>query len=357
MKPLLGVRDDLVGHPPYVSPQWPVTYRMNTNESPYPPPGALVQEITAQLGAVAFNRYPEGDARALFDALSTAVGWPSDGLWVANGSNEIFLHLLLAYGGKGRKSMTFEPTYALHSSIARISGTEVVQVERGEGFEIDLDAAVAAISKHKPHIVIACSPNNPTGNLDPLGSIRALLEEVDGLVVVDEAYGEFADSGDSAASLLADHRNLIIVKTFSKAWRLAGVRIGYLMADQEVVDGLRRVRLPYHLSAVTQLVGSAALEHRSETDVLARAVADERDRIAVELQAFGLKTYPSHANFVLFEVDDSEAVWKSLLHRGILIRNYPSVPRLMHCLRVTAGTSAETDVFLAAMKEILGDDV
>jgi histidinol-phosphate aminotransferase len=314
----------------------------------------MVEEIADELRDAALNRYPDRDATRLFDALARHLGWPKEGLWVANGSNEVFMHLFLAFGGPGRSSLTFEPTYSLHTLIPKIAGTRTLQVRRGENYEIDVDDAIATIRSERPHLVIVCSPNNPTGDVEPLTAIDALLDVAPGLVVVDEAYGEFAGDTSSARSLLPDRPNLVVTKTFSKAWRLAGVRIGYLLASPELVADLARVRLPYHLSVVTQLIGEAALRHSAQTLELVRAITSERDRIIVELDALGVKAFPSKANFVLFEVDEPGALWRGLLGRGVLVRTYEGQPMLERCLRVTAGLPEETDAFLHAMKELLG---
>jgi histidinol-phosphate aminotransferase len=351
----ISARPDLDGVSPYVSPQRPATYRMNTNESPYPPPPELVDEVAEEMKAVALNRYPNRDATDLVDAIAEHVGWQRDGLWVANGSNEVLMHLFLAFGGPGRSALTFEPTYSLHSLIPRIAGTRVLQVPRDDFFAIDVDAAVDVIQRDSPTVVIVCSPNNPTGESESVEAVAALLAHAPGIVVVDEAYGEFADPAASAIPLLAEDPRLVVMKTFSKAWRLAGVRIGYMMAAPELVTEMARVRLPYHLSAITQIVGRAALRHSTETLALASAIARERDRISLELDAMGVITFPSDANFVLFKVDEPDETWQALLERGVLVRNYAGVAGLEGCLRVTAGLPEETDAFLAAMKDVLDD--
>lgn len=353
-RPALAVREDLVQVAPYVSPQQPARFRMNTNESPYAPPPELVTEVATGIEEIALNRYPDRDANDLYNAMADHLSWPREGLWIANGSNEVFMHLFLAFGGPGRTGMLFEPTYSLHSLIPAIASTRMIELPRSEDFTIDLDQAVAAIRRHRPEIVIVCSPNNPTGGTEPLPIVRALLAEAPGLVVVDEAYIEFAHPRESVRELLEGQDNLVLVKTFSKAWRLAGVRIGYMLAQPELIAELARVRLPYHLSAPTQVVGRAALRHASKTLELVRSIAEERDRISLELQALGILTYPSRANFVLFEVEEPAAVWQQLLDRGVLVRRYADHPRLRRCLRVTAGLPEETDAFLGAMQEIVG---
>jgi histidinol-phosphate aminotransferase len=351
----LSVRPDLTAVAPYVSPQLPAQWRMNTNESPYPPPARLVEEVTAEMKDVALNRYPNRDATGMVDAIAERAKWPREGLWVANGSNEVFMHLFLAFGGPGRSAMVFEPTYSLHSLIPRIAGTDVASLGRDEHFLIDVDEAIASIEREQPSIVIVCSPNNPTGGAEPVEAVRALLRHAPGIVVVDEAYGEFASRDLSVTPLLAEEPRLVVTKTFSKAWRLAGVRIGYMMANPELVTEMARVRLPYHLSAVTQIIGRAALRHSEETLQLVSAIVRERDRIALELDALGIAAWPSDANFVLFKVDDAAGVWQGLLDRGVLIRRYGGVRQLEGCLRVTAGLPEETDAFLGALKEVVDE--
>jgi len=351
----LRVRPDLSGMAPYVSPQLPARIRLNTNESPHPPPRAVVEEATGALLNAALNRYPDRDGTSLYAALSAHTGWPQEGLWVANGSNEVFLHLFLAFGGPGRTSITFEPTYSLHTLIARIAGTRTTSRRRHDGWAVDLEDALEALGTERPEIVVLCSPNNPTGTLEPLDTVRDLAVRAPGLVIVDEAYAEFAAPSDGAIGLLSEHPNVVVVRTFSKAWGLAGVRLGYLLAAPEVIAEMATVRLPYHLSVPAQAFGLAALAHASEAVEAAQAVVEERDRLIVELAGLGLKTWPSHANFVLFEAGDADVVWNGLLERGVLVRSYEGRPELESCLRVTAGLPEETDEFLSALAEVLDE--
>ncbi|HZK52263.1 MAG TPA: histidinol-phosphate transaminase [Actinomycetota bacterium] len=354
-RPPLSPRPDLADLEPYISPQRPARWRMNTNESPYPPPPGLVDELSERMVALALNRYPDKDAQGLYQALAEYADWSVDGLWAANGSNEVLMHLFLAYGGPTRTVLTFEPTYSLHSLIPRVAGTRIRNLWRDEDYAIDLEAALEEIDRIAPDIVVVCSPNNPTGNCEALSTVRALLEAAPGIVVVDEAYGEFADPDESVRPLLDEHRNLVLVKTFSKAWRLAGVRLGYMLADPAMMDGIARVRLPYHLSTLTQAVGELALRYSDETLGMVESIIEQRDRLSVELQAMGIKTFPSRANFVLFQADDADAVFNRLLERDVLVRNYSSNPALRGRLRVTAGLREETDAFLEAMGAILDE--
>lgn len=349
----MPVRQDLTDVEPYVSPQLPARVRLNTNESPYPPPPDLLDEVVAELRNHDLNRYPDGAATALTTAIAEHTEWPRDGIWPANGSNEVFLHLFLAFGGPGRKVVVFEPTYSLHSLIPRITGTQVVGVPRGTDFEIDADDAVEAVRREKPDVVVVCSPNNPTGLLEEPAAVKALVEEAPGLVVIDEAYGEFAEPGDSAESLLADRPQVVFTRTLSKAWRLAGARIGYMLAAPAIVTAMARVKLPYHLSTFTQLLGCAALKRSADALKVVESIKTERDRIVVELEAMGVRSWPSRANFVLFRTPGADTVWRALLDRGVLVRNYAGAPGLQDCLRVSAGRPEETDEFLDAIKEVL----
>jgi histidinol-phosphate aminotransferase len=351
--PALDARPDLVGVKPYESPQLPARYRLNTNESPYSPPAAVCDEIAGRVRALALNRYPDLGAAELSGLLSESVGWPGEGVWIANGSNEVLLHLFLALGGPGRCSLTFEPTYSLHTLSARIAGTRTVAARRAGDWRVDLDAALETLEREHPDIVMLCSPNNPSGACEPLSVIAALAEAAPGVVVVDEAYGEFAGSQASARELLREYPNVVVVRTFSKAWSLAGARLGYLLADPAQVAELARVRLPYHLSGPTQAIGATALRHTEELLETVEAVVSERDRISIELQRMGLVPFPSQANFVLFEVDEPDEVWRALLDKGVLIRNYAGYEGLESCLRVTAGLPEENDAFLGALEEVL----
>jgi histidinol-phosphate aminotransferase len=354
-RPALAVRPDIADLKPYASPRLPARYQLNTNESPYPPPAGLVEEVTKKIVESSFNRYPDNHAAPLLAAVAERNAWRPDGVWIANGSNEVLLHLFLAFGGPERSALLFVPTYSLHASIPRITGTRVHEGERDDEFLIDLEDAVDAIRGGRPDVVVVCSPNNPTGECEPVPTIAALAEEAPGLVVVDEAYIEFADDSDSAAPLLEQYDNLVVVRTFSKAWRLAGVRIGYMLSAPAIVSELARVRLPYHLSSIAQAMGLAALEHSAETLDAVRSIVDERKRVGLELQAMGLLAYPSRANFVLFEVPDPERVWRGLLDRGVLVRSYAGQPLLERCLRVTIGLAEENDAFLRALKEVMGE--
>jgi histidinol-phosphate aminotransferase len=344
------VRTDLADLAPYQSPQRPARYRLNTNESPYPPPRDLMDEAFDEVRAATLNRYPDHAAGALLEALSSHTSWPVEGLSAGNGSNEVLLHLFLAFGGPGRRAMVFEPTYSLHKTIPQITGTRVVTAPRTDDFRIDPVSALRSIGEVAPEIVVMCSPNNPTGNCEDPDTVEALLARAPGLVIVDEAYVEFAGRGRDLQRLLPEYTNLVIVKTLSKAWRLAGVRLGYMLAHPAITSQVARVRLPYHLSTFSQAIGVAALQHADHALEHIRAITQERDRIGRTLADSNIKCFESHANFVLFRVAEAHKVWSSLLDQGVLVRDYSATPGLEECLRVTAGTSEETDAFLEAAR-------
>ncbi len=348
-------RDDLRELAGYHSPQLDVAVRLNTNESPYPPPPDFVAAWLDALRRIPLNRYPDREARDLRAALGAHLGQPVERLFCANGSNEVLQTLLLAYGGAGRRAAVLEPTYPLHSHIARITGTEVVVGERRSDFAVDCDAAIALVRATQPAIVLVCSPNNPTGTVEPLATIAALLDATDALVVVDEAYGEFADH--SAIELVADDRRLVVARTYSKVWSLAALRLGFCVAPPWLVDQLEKVVLPYHLAVPTQLAGVAALQFGAEMDTRVELLVRERQRLLAALEATdGLTVFPSGANFLLVRVaGDAHAVWERLVARSVLVRDFSSWPRLDGCLRVTVGTEMENDTFVAALHDALGE--
>jgi histidinol-phosphate aminotransferase len=349
----LSPRDDLQALEGYHSPQLDVAVRLNTNESPYAPPRAFVDAWLEALGGIELNRYPDRAARDLRAALAHRVGQPVERVFCANGSNEVLQTLLLTYGGAGRSAVVFEPTYALHSHIARISGTAVAPSDRRDDFSVDVGAARNLIVGLEPAIVFLCSPNNPTGTVESRSTIESLLEVSPGLVVVDEAYGEFADR--SAMELVTDDQPLVVVRTYSKVWSLAALRLGFCVAPEWVVDELEKVVLPYHLPAPSQLAGTVALQYGAEMDDRVVILVKERRRLASELaRVDGVTVFPSGANFVLLRVHgDGHVLWQRLVDRGVLVRDFSSWPRLEQCLRVTVGTPEENDAFLTALRAAL----
>ncbi|WKU07535.1 histidinol-phosphate transaminase [Micromonospora sp. HUAS LYJ1] len=350
----LPIRDDLRGRSPYGAPQLDVAVRLNTNENSYAVPEPVVEAIGKALAAELrdLNRYPDREAVALRADLAGYLGHgiTADQVWAANGSNEIQQQLLQAFGGPGRSALGFVPAYSMHPLLALGTGTRWVPVQRGVDFGLTADEAVAEVRAHRPDVVFLCSPNNPTGTaLDP-AVVAAVLDVAPGMVVLDEAYAEFARPGSaSALTLLPGHPRLVVTRTMSKAFGFAGGRLGYLAADPAVVAAVQLVRLPYHLSALTQAAARAALAHRDVLLGTVDAIKEQRDRIVATLRARGHRVADSDANFVLFAVgDDQSAAWRTLLDAGVLVRDVG----LPGWLRVTAGTPAETDAFLTAMEKL-----
>ncbi|MFN2543553.1 MAG: histidinol-phosphate transaminase [Actinomycetota bacterium] len=340
-------RPGLRAVPPYRAPQLDVPVRLNTNECPYALPADFVDELADAVRGIAFNRYPDRDALELREGLAAYAGVPAASVWPANGSNEVIQQLLLAYGGPGRGCVLFTPTYVLHAHLGWMTHTDVIRVETPEPWAIGEDEIRAALEA-SPTVVFVCSPNNPTGNTQPPEVIEQVVASTDALVIVDEAYVEFG--GKSAAELVARHPNLVVVRTFSKAFALAAARIGYCIASVEVIDDLQRVRLPYHLSALSQATGVVALRHRDEAMGILDVIRTERDRLFEALRGMpGVTAYPSEANFVLFRPSRPlQEVFDGLLERGVLVRDMSAA--VPGCLRVSAGTPEEGDRFLEALE-------
>jgi histidinol-phosphate aminotransferase len=353
------LREDLRGRTPYGAPQLDVAVRLNTNENPHPPSQSLVAALAGKVTEAArlLNRYPDREALTLRTELATylttttGVALGTRQVWAANGSNEVLQQLLMAFGGPGRTAIGFDPTYSMHRLISEATGTTWLGLERLAGFRLEPQQAALVVREHQPDVVFLCSPNNPTGTALDLDVVEAVHDAARGLVVVDEAYAEFA-TRPSAVTLLDGRPRLVVTRTMSKAFALAGARVGYLAADPDVVDALHLVRLPYHLSAITQAAALAALAHTDELLATVQAVKEQRDRLVAELRAMGLEVVDSDANFVLFgEFGDQRATWQGLLDRGVLVRDVG----LPGWLRVTAGTEDEVTAFLDAMRDGMGE--
>ncbi|MBB0243554.1 histidinol-phosphate transaminase [Streptomyces alkaliphilus] len=370
----LPIREELRGQSPYGAPQLDVPVRLNTNENPHPLPPELVARIAERVAGAArdLNRYPDRDAVELRAALADYLGRTcglslgTDRVWAANGSNEVLQQLLQAFGGPGRTALGFEPSYSMHALLARGTGTGWVSGPRDAGdFTIDLPAAERAIAEHRPHVVFVCSPNNPTGTAVAAETVLALHDaaqrarsgpgEHGALVIVDEAYGEFSHR-PSLLPLIEGRPRLVISRTMSKAFGAAGLRLGYLAAHPAVVDAVQLVRLPYHLSAVTQATALAALEHTDTLLGYVEQLKAERDRLVAELRAIGCEVTDSDANFVQFGRFDgpggAHAAWRFLLEQGVLVRDNGVPGRL----RVTTGTPEENDAFLDAVRELMKEN-
>ena len=359
----LPLRDDLRGKSPYGAPQLDVPVRLNTNENPHPPTKALVDDVTASVQAVAgdLHRYPDRDAVALRTDLAayltaqTGTALDVENLWAANGSNEILQQLLQAFGGPGRSAIGFVPSYSMHPIISDGTQTAWLVANRADDFSLDVAVAVAAIQHREPDIVFVASPNNPSGQSVPLDDLRRLLDAMTkGVLILDEAYGEFS-SQPSAVKLIDEYpTKLVVTRTMSKAFAFAGGRLGYLIAAPAVIDAMLLVRLPYHLSSVTQAAARAALRHADDTLGSVAKLIAERNRVTEALTGMGFRVIPSDANFVLFgEFADAPATWQRYLDAGILIRDVG----IAGYLRATTGLAEENDALLAASARLAATEL
>ena len=337
----------------YHSPQVAVDVRLNTNESPYPPPADYLDALTRAVREAPYHRYPDRRYRELRAALARLHGVAPEQVFCANGSNEVLQTVFLTYGGPGRTAALFEPTYAMHSQIAHLTQTTLAIGQRADDFTLAHDEVRRLLDTASPDITFLCSPNNPTGRVEPKDVVDDVVATAPGLVVVDEAYAQFASW--SALDLVADDVPLVVTRTYSKTWSMAGTRLGYLVGPREVVAALDERVLPYHLDGFKQLAGRLALEFTDEMEARVAALVSERERLAAALAALPLDTWPSEANFLLFRPRErsGDEVWQALVDRSVLVRNCSSWPRLQGCLRVTVGTHDENQAFLTALKEVL----
>ena len=349
------VRDDLASVTPYGAPQLDVPVRLNTNETPEPPPPGYLAEVARRLQHLELHRYPDRSHRALREALASRVGLTADEAWAANGSNELLQQLLQAYGGPGRSLLRARPGYSMYPELARTSFTRSLEVDLDERFRLTPSIAAAAVEEHHPDIVLVASPNNPVGTSVSQETVRVLHDHSRALIVIDEAYVEFAPEGTSLLAVLRELPRLVVVRTFSKAFRLAGLRLGYLFAAPWVIDDLRKVRLPYHLDAVKQVAGIVALEQEALFLEHRARIAAERERVASALRANPeLDVFDSVANFLLVRAGVPD-MFERLLELGVLVRDFSQKPRLEGCVRVTIGTAAENDRFLDAIAEVVAN--
>ncbi|MEX2658420.1 MAG: histidinol-phosphate transaminase [Acidimicrobiales bacterium] len=347
------VRSDLVALEGYHSPQVDVEVRLNTNEAPVPPPPAFTDALAAELSRIAWHRYPDRAARALREAIAASHGVEPEHVFAANGSNEVLQTLCLAYGGHGRTAALFSPTYLMHGQIASVAGTEVAVGGRAADLTLDLAEVDRVVRACAPAITFVCSPNNPTGTLEDPATIAAVADIAPGVVVVDEAYGQFADR--SALDLVDEDRPIVVTRTFSKTWSMAAARLGYLIGPTWLVAELEKVVLPYHLDAAKQVAGRVALRFGDEMEARVATLVAERRRLVAALGDLPVSQWRSDANFVLFRPLElpGRAVWQGLLDRSVLVRDCSSWPGLDGCLRVTVGTRDEDDAFLSALTEVL----
>jgi len=338
----------------YHSAQVDVDVRLNTNESPFPPPPAFLAGLADAVASMALHRYPDRSCTDLRADLARLHGVRPDQVFVANGSNEVLQCLLLAYGGPGRTAAVFEPTYAMHGTIARMTGTTELKGERSDDFSLSLAEVRGVVRRGAPSVTFLCSPNNPTGRAEPRELVEGVLALGPGLLVVDEAYAQFAPW--TALSLVADEVPLVVTRTYSKTWSMAGCRLGYLIGPASIVTDLWDVAaLPYHVDTVKQAAGRLALRYTDEMENRVAHLVAERERVAAALGRLPVDTWPSDANFLLLRPRSrpGSEVWQDLVDRSVLVRDCSSWPRLAGCLRVTIGTTAENDAFLAALEDVL----
>ncbi len=346
-------RSDIKVMSKYHSPQVDVPIRLNTNESPFSPPIAWTEDVRQAIKDIDWNRYPDRRAMKLRTAIASRHGVHPENVFVANGSNEVLQTLLLTYAGHGRTVATFEPTYQLHTHLARISGATVVSGERRDDFTLDPKEAQRILTEYQPEVTFLCSPNNPTGRIEDQSLIEELVRSAPGILVVDEAYAEFADW--SAMSLVRNDAAVAVSRTFSKTWSLAALRLGYLIGPVWMIEQLETVVLPYHLDAFKQIAGECALRYVTDMDARVSGIVAERQRIMDALNGLEVEVWPSGANFILFRPRSVDAItaWQRLLDGGVLVRDCSSWDRLQGCLRVTVGTPEENSVFLAALATAL----
>ena len=337
----------------YHSPQLDVEVRLNTNESPWPPPPEFTERLTAELSRLDLNRYPDREARKLREAIAARHGVEPAQVFCANGSNEAIQLLLAVRGGAGKTAALFTPTYTLHSHLSQLTGTQVLARPRGHDFALPPEVVKETVVSYSPAVVFLCLPNNPTGTLDDPAVVEAALSG-SSLVLVDEAYGEFTDTPSQAGRVGSD--DVVVVRTFSKAWAMAGLRLGYAIAAEDLVAALVDRALPYHLDVVKQIAGRVALGYENEMRARVQGVVSERARVLSELQAITSQAWESAANFILFRPHGpAKDVWSALVDRSVLVRDLSTSPGLEGCLRVTIGTPPENDRFLQALAEVKGN--
>ena len=350
---MFSPREQIQAMSGYHSPQVDVPVRLNTNESPFPPPRQWIDALNDVVSSIDWNRYPDRSAQELREVIAKRHGVDASMVFVANGSNEVLQTILLTYAGHGRTVATFEPTYQMYAQIARVAGADVVVGERRADMTLDSHEIERVMQKHRPAVAFLCNPNNPTGLVEPRENLDVLLQHATGIVVVDEAYAEFADW--SAVDMVSQDKALAVTRTFSKTLSMAALRVGYVIAPAWMVEQLSIAVLPYHLDSFKQAATIAALSFTQEMEERVALIKAERSRIESDLSSHDIEVWPSGANFVLFRPRSVPAkqVWESLLADGVLVRDCSSWARLDGCLRVTVGTPEENSAFLAAMRKAL----
>lgn len=338
---------------PYDPKCLPARAFLSANENPLDVEDKLRQEIARELKRVPLNRYPDPLANELRDQIARAYGLRREQVLVGNGGDELLFDVALCWGGPGRTFLNLPPTFSVYEANARLTHTKTENVPRRADFSIDEEAVLARVARGDVDYVVVTSPNNPTGNAAPAGFVRRLLDTTDALVLVDEAYGEFCD--ESVMPLLGDYENLLVLRTFSKAYALAGVRMGYVLGAPTVIEQLCKVRQPYSVNALSQTAACAVFRNRERFAPAIRGIVAERERVFGELAAMPQASpYRSDANFILVRVPDAHRVWERLYDQGVLVRDLSGNPLTSDCLRVSIGTRQENNLFLGALAEALG---
>ena len=357
LMPMNSVRPSapqLQGMEPYDPKNLPADTLLSANENPSDVEEELRREIQREIRRVPLNRYPDPLANELRDMIAEANGLERDQVLLGNGGDELLFNTALAWGGPGRKFLNLPPTFSVYAANARLTGTEVVDIPRRADYSIDEDAGLARVAQGDIDFLVVTSPNNPTGELADPAFVERLLEATDALVVVDEAYFEF--SRRTVRPLLGKHKNLVILRTFSKAFSLAGVRLGYVLANAPVIEELCKVRQPYSVDAVSQAIGEVVFENRARFEPGIREIIEERGRVMEALRTLpGVTAYPSDSNWILFSMEDAGAAWQYLYDRGVLVRDFSSAPMLEGCLRATIGTPEQNDAFIRGLRDFLSE--
>ena len=345
------LKKEVFGLSAYSVPKFPSQVKLDGNESPFSLPDEVMEEIAEEIKKIPVNRYPDPEGEALRKKIAAKVGLPTENILLGNGSDELIGVLITAFSGGTGRVLYPVPTFSMYRILALSHGVEVVEVGLDERFDIDLKATLREVERKNPDLIFFASPNNPTGNRFSDSKILKVLKGSSSIVVVDEAYCDFA--GKTLLPLMDSYERLIILRSMSKIG-FAAIRLGALFGREKIVRELNKVRLPYNVNSMTQLVGGIILDRRGLVEERVRLIVAERERVYKGLSLMSwVEPFPSDANFILFRVGDAEKIFKALVERGVLIRNFHSPGRLENCLRVTIGTPEENEAFLTALGEIL----
>ena len=350
MRSVCDAAPQLTEMSPYDPKYLPASAFLSANENPRDVDQEIRREIMSAVKRVSLSRYPDPLANDLRDMIAEANGLDREQVLVGNGGDELLFNLALAWGGPGRTFLNLPPTFSVYENNARLTNTAIVDIPRMADYRIDEEAVLERVARGGIDYLIVTSPNNPTGELANESFIVRLLEATDALVMVDEAYFEF--SRFTMRPYLQQHKNLVILRTFSKAFSLAGVRMGYILGDCEVIREFVKVRQPYSVDAISQAVAQVVFSHRASFEPGIRTIIEERARIVDGLKRIpGVTPYPSDANYVLLRVQHAATIWEMLYARGILVRDFSCAPYLEDCLRVSVGSFEENDAFLHTLRD------